>query len=621
MYRSTTTPVGWLLSVVLALCLCSCTAVDTPTDVSQKQTVQDEGVYTLHPRDPRLPKWASKPRRSLRALPGTIEQTQFSPLQYLGYGYRIGEGIIGLPNNLTFPIFDKDAILKDPKFSNYVDLIRLRHASSRTYTSTDMNVSMQEELETKTIRSGLRLNFGLFSIGAKTSYTRTFHSLLLSSKNLAKGRLDLFWNEASVRLAGSDLVLKKASYTHLTEHFIDLLYNSTMDDVLQTYGPFVVVGYYTGGRASSSYLFEEGSTTKKDSWSERVRKYVGATVKWFSDNESASDSTGKKGGGSLNPHLYIGYRASDGKDYSEEYGFSSVYQQTSVYGGARELTYTTPAQKAGVSFFDLGPWFRSLADEKNHTLINITEGGLIGLDKVVHEQNFKRKMERVLAGREESKELAIPYVVICYENKKVLLPDGESEARAAFYPSKSEVPERPRPPYPPKSPSPRFDVREQIPVAILHTRHGDDICILDENLQSRIDRIASISNDKLDEVGIKELDNLCSKMFNCEIKVSRNPSLYSPYGKPEVPGPIPYHQRSGFLKVNFCLGSSSNVFKYKNPHTGIWYVYDKKLRSALSFCDGSDIPEIYGISDWIEGIPEKEINMNTLISYYRIIGL
>ena len=102
---------------------------------------------------------------------------------------------------------------------------------------------------------------------------------------------------------------------------------------------------------------------------------------------------------------------------------------------------------------------------------------------------------------------------------------------------------------------------------------------------------------------------------------TRNPSLYSPYGKPEVPGPIPYHQRSGFLKVNFCLGSSSNVFKYKNPHTGIWYVYDKKLRSALSFCDGSDIPEIYGISDWIEGIPEKEINMNTLISYYRIIGL
>ena len=196
MARLTTTRVGWLFSVVLALCLYSCTEIDTPTSVTSQQTVQDEGVYILHPRDPRLPKWASKPRRSLRALPGTIEQTQFSPLQYLGYGYRIGEGIIGLPNNLTFPIFDKDAILKDPKFANYVDLIRLRHASSRTYTSTDMSVSMQEELETKTIRSGFRLNFGLFSIGAKTSYTKTFHSLQLSSKRHAKGRLDLFWNEA-----------------------------------------------------------------------------------------------------------------------------------------------------------------------------------------------------------------------------------------------------------------------------------------------------------------------------------------------------------------------------------------------------------------------------------------
>lgn len=68
----------------------------------------------------------------------------------------------------------------------------------------------------------------------------------------------------------------------------------------------------------------------------------------------------------------------------------------------------------------------------------------------------------------------------------------------------------------------------------------------------------------------------------------------------------------------------SEYYRYYNASNSIEYVYNPKKKVAFSYYvdeDEDDIAEVYGISSWVDSLPEKKISIGTLANYYTIIGL
>lgn len=568
----------FLLLLILGVIVTSC-SFNKDEDLAQHATETPTGTYVLHKRDPRLITKLSRTRHQLRAL-GMEDEQQSSPLQYLGRGYKVGDGIIGHPTNLTYPILERDKILKDPEFKDYIQFDKLGYASTRLQTSTELESRMEEELETKKINSGFFLNLGLFSLGAKTSYTKTFHSFQLQDKSHAKGRLDLLWYETLTRLASSTFILDKIGYTYLKKSFIEGLYYGTISDLINQYGTFVVMGYYTGGRATNQYLFETTNSVDKKSWHQDINSFVGATYSWTprskKDNTDSADTTKSKGN---SIGLYLGVRNTNGKDIANEFHCEKAFRQTTIFGGAREHAYAAPPQKAGQGFIDLGPWFQSLTDEKSHKLIDIADNGLIGIDKFILERNFKYRMKHTLTGETQQRErLVLPYIQIQYaENKAVYGCSGFCSAGGAG-------------------------------IAALYTRQGDVVLLVDKNFEQRTesDEDEQYTYDQT----VKELDKLYSPVFKCDIKVTRG---IKPSFEKDTMEPLMFRSYFDF--------SSTSIYKYKNPNSNIWYIYDKSTKWAFSYYDDDEILELYGLDEWVEKLPERKISMKSLASSYKIIGL
>lgn len=104
---------------------------------------------------------------------------------------------------------------------------------------------------------------------------------------------------------------------------------------------------------------------------------------------------------------------------------------------------------------------------------------------------------------------------------------------------------------------------------------------------------------------IKKLDAMVSPIFDCEI---REVEHYA----------YPTDAYRTCLPFDF---TSKEIYRYKNPKTNIWYIYDKSTKSAFSFYDDDYIPEVYGIDRWFNSLPERAISMRLLAERYTIIGL
>lgn len=65
--------------------------------------------------------------------------------------------------------------------------------------------------------------------------------------------------------------------------------------------------------------------------------------------------------------------------------------------------------------------------------------------------------------------------------------------------------------------------------------------------------------------------------------------------------------------------------RYKNPLNNVVYIYDPKSKVAFSFYQGDEGDEnqgeVYGILDFVNGLPEKKISILNLLQNYRVLGL
>ena len=91
---------SWICMVLLSILYATACTQDLsePNHRSSKAPQSKQGYTILHPRDPRLTTKIARSSAELRAL--SLEEDGFnpkiSPYNYLGYSYKVGNGIIGI---------------------------------------------------------------------------------------------------------------------------------------------------------------------------------------------------------------------------------------------------------------------------------------------------------------------------------------------------------------------------------------------------------------------------------------------------------------------------------------------------------------------------------------------
>ncbi len=128
----------------------------------------------------------------------------------------------------------------------------------RTTSTEAMSYASFERLETtssftKTVKSGFSLNIGPFKLGRKKTVTDIFKHNTSNSEQAVHGELSVEVINGMISLQTAPSALRRISADYLDELFVDALYNSSMVELIQSYGEFVLTSYYTGGRASALY--------------------------------------------------------------------------------------------------------------------------------------------------------------------------------------------------------------------------------------------------------------------------------------------------------------------------------------------------------------------------------
>ncbi len=591
----------WLCMILLCIFSATACTQDLSEPITHPNSAPgSERDYTiLHPRNPRLTTKIFRTASELRGL--NVEEDGFnpkiSPYKYLGYSYKVGNGIIGHPENLGRSIIDVEGMLNDPSFRDYIIFSRVRYAHSEVQAYDSYDNLAKDATTTKKVEGGFALNLKLFTIGAKTTYNNTFHSFQSTDEKTAAGRLDLFYYDSKVQIDNLSYVQKKIGYSYFRRSFTESLYNSSMKEILEKQGPLVVFGYYTGGRATALYQFNKLDGVNQTNTNRSINALIGATFNWASDGSKKDSSKTWSGGAS------IGYDGGNGSEFKRSHGFSSVYNQISLFGGSPENVYSSPAKDVANNFVNLSSWLNSLADPKYHTFVDATDNGLVRLDHLLLEKNFREKLAFLhgkhylknewLAHSSLKEEETIPRIEILHANW-MLLPNGAPSFNQSMF----------------------FYV-VTVPMIGLYTRFGDIILFANEeefnNLMKKrsssfLGQDTKISPEDLsreDKEIIKKLDAMVSPIFDCEIREVKHYAY-------------PTDAYRTCLPFDF---TSKEIYRYKNPKTNIWYIYDKSTKSAFSFYDDDYIPEVYGIDRWFNSLPERAISMRLLAERYTIIGL
>ena len=245
-----------------------------------------------------------------------------------------------------------------------------------------------------------------------------------------------------------------------------------------------------------------------------------------------------------------------------------------LMGGAPELQLTTRSAKIDDNAIDLTPWLKSLTDVKTHIVVDIADEGLVGLDNFVLETNFKRRIRDSHMGYLYDKEYQTPYIEIL----KVYERSSSSGELLCYI------------------------------APVLTTRHGDKIVFADGSASAASDEELRKNNDpNVFMQRAQEIANQKGKFYQCEIKTNTS-KIIRPYLR------IP-------LTIELKKFNETKVFKYKNPATNIWYIYDMNSRIALSYYDDEYISWVYGMNEWFDSISVKSISMSALYQLFTIIGL
>jgi len=485
----------------------------------------------------------------------------------LGYSYSIGNSFLGDMENIKFPVLDLEKI--KAMGTTYITRKQLNSNSNYAFSYNGMSRYEESSQISKTVKTGFSLNLGLFKIGRQKKTTELFKSSFSYGTNAVYGELNLEVRNSQFELLTTDDKRKIYARQCLTPTFLTDLYRGTIGNLLGVYGPFVLRSYITGGKAMALYAGnnQKGTSSQSKEWG--LDKDINASFAWKSNSASGNLSFGKTNGTSSSSQ----YETTDIEIYIQTFGGSPAFQ--AIIG----------PQKLDSISVDLSPWLNSLSDNNSHTIIDITsgadddEGGLYPMSDFVLEKNFRYRMDDTTLGTLESySEVQDPK----FEIVKVLARTTSSGEKL-------------------------YEV-----AAVLNTRQGDKIVLSDGAYKTASD--ASLRENNNNQTMMSKVQSIFAQKKNIfkDLEFSTN---YSKTYNPDVRIPL-------CIRLDGFKEDAMSV--YVDPKTNMHYIFNSTNKIALSYLDdeeyGDYVLDYYGIRDWVESLPKKNISM-MILQNYTIIGL
>lgn len=552
--------------IILSIVLPVFTACTDESDLyTQENSLNDSSVTSgdviIQKRNPKLPKVVTKAPTFEKGQTRSGESNGLS-YRFLGYGYKFFEGnyIPSDYDNFTHSILDIEAIKEYDK--SYVDdkYPNWNEQSSFSYTNFDDYTHFSSV--SKTVKSGFSLNLGFFSIGKKKKTIETFRTFINETKEQVYGEMNILFAHGKFTLLSSDGSNKVFARQFLRRSFINNLYSAPISSIIDSYGDFVAVGYYTGGRALAQYMGNSGSNTSVDQKTKSLEKNINASLVYEGDSLNGS----------------FGFNGKDGTFDSTVYKRQDIFIRVKTLGGVQNETgvlNTTMALKD--INVDLQSWRKSLNEPKNHTVIDLTEEGLYPMSDFVLERNFQRRFD------DTTKEILLPVTMLYTPSIMITRVLAKTSASGESL----------------------YDV-----APVLVTRQGDYIVLSKSNATD-----SELKQNESDNVFTQKAQIIggeISKYFSSDIQISYNTKKRV---NPQMRSPL------CIVLEDF---NEKGFYKYYHEATNMEYLYDPTTKICFSFfADEGDesLLEVYGLGAWAFNLVEKKISIATLANLYTIIGL
>ncbi|MDR1501575.1 MAG: hypothetical protein LBT43_03870 [Prevotella sp.] len=479
----------------------------------------------------------------------------------LGYSYTIGNSIMGDYDNVISPVVD----IRKVKLLDpeYITPKQLLVNFTGSYAYSNFNRYEHNSTVTKKVTSGFNINIKLFSFGRKKTTTEVFKTLASDSTKIVYGELNLDIRNSSFSLQSAEGARKIYARQCLSNTFMKNLYTTPIGNMLDYYGDYVLTGYYTGGKAMGLYSGLAKGSFLFESKEKDMNTDINASFSWNSNSASGNLNFGKNNSSSTT----TAYKTEK----------TQIYVKT--YGGVPSGQAMVAAVPLESLQLDLSSWLNSLNNHNTHTIVDVLDQGLCPISYFVLEENYKKRFDDSYYGvLEKRSRLITPYIEIV----RVYVRTSASG-------------------------EPLYEV-----AAVLNTRQGDKIILSDGKASATSDAVlmANANNttflQKANTV-FAEKKIYYDLQFRTNTTTKLNPALRTP------------------LSIRLDGFNESSMYRYKNPNTGIEYIYDTTRRIAYSHLtdkiDEDWILDDYGIRDWVESLPVRSISMATLANSYRIIGL
>ncbi|PCH68368.1 MAG: hypothetical protein COC06_09720 [Bacteroidales bacterium] len=304
--------------------------------------------------------------------------------------------------NMGWPVLNLEKYLKD--YPNSYDNLRIGYSQNYSFAYTNFYKYVEKSEVTKKVKGGFSLNFGVFSIGAKKSMERTFSKTTINESNRVFGELYYQYMDSRYWLKNTsdDIKIMKS---YVSQSFTDDLYNITPGELFETYGGFVLCDFIVGGKVIALYSGVYQGNESSETRGKKMQTDIDA-------------SYGKIASGDFG----IGRAYSNGNELSNK--FTDLRTSVKTLGGIGAIaTFTNPEKMSSINV-NLTAWLNSLSDKNNHSVIDISDNGLLPITEFVREDNLRYPLKRMLNHGTIISEFKEPFLMYAYEddiiNKEII---------------------------------------------------------------------------------------------------------------------------------------------------------------------------------------------------------
>lgn len=553
------------ISIVIVLSFCiGCYQETDLVDLIEKSKNISDSEIVIIPRSPLMPDVNSSHRSFMTNNRLSTETGSLicNSDKLLGSVYKAGNGIIGDYANVGFQIIDIEKVRA--LGNNRITSHYLNDKAMNRFTFSNFEHFTDSSSIVRKISHGFSINLGLFKIGRKKTTTEVFKSAYTSLNQSVFGELDLYIRDSRFTLDCVGFSRKIYARQCLSNEFKEALYGSPIGEIINRHGAYVLIGYDTGGKALALYAAESKAGASYSLREKNLQDSIDASFTWNNDSSSVSAS--------------LRFNLNNGHVSTSQSAIKNTKVQIRTYGGRNfENAIVGPVDLKNLSV-DLSSWQSSLSDVNTHTMIDITDEGLMPISAFILEDNFQNRFDDTTSGYVESLDKFIE------PHMEVLRVYARSAEGQRLY--------------------------EIAPVLV--TRQGDYIVLSDGKYKQ-------FTNEQLKQNADNAFYKSCLSDIASQKRQYFNGIKYVGYENT-------YLDPRDRNPVCIRLDNFDETKAYKFIADGnMVYIYMPEAKVAFSYYisewDEDAVLDVYGIRNWVESLPEKKIAISTLADYYTLIGL